>query len=489
MPDCEDDNPNGLCPIDDTVAAPPPDYDLLDAPVPEAYRRYFPDLRLPKELRHPELAPLADRLVQFLSRPALSHKDALEANQAGCPADIIDQLTNPALLSDHQAYWIQIDANEIIERRAELVQYLAKQVEAGHKVLGTMLKGPDKRGIVLTGGNGDTVLRIEMLLRHLRKIGSKLPVEVVHFSDELNDKKYRKRLEKLGAKLVAVQGVEKTPGAWKNYQIKAMAMIQSSFTELIYLDSDNVPLRTLDHLFSAPLYEENGRAAFWPDISKDHADNAIWRIVGDTCHLREWTFESGQIVLDKRGNSGNNLAALWLAAGMLEQQDFYFTMCGGDKDTFRWAFRMLDLAYAPAPRWLSALGILNEFDDNRFCGHTMLQYDLVAQGAAPPPLFVHSNLLKYLEGGLEQGRVFTHIKHLPLDLYDEASLNSIFFFVYHGNGRGMCTDMLVHGNAEEKMGDALYAMQQPLVVGTHDFPELEGFEDAWWKAGGRVGGW
>lgn len=368
-PDCDESDPNGLCPIDETVAPPPPDFDLLDAPVPEAYGRFFADLRLPKSLRHPDLAPLAERLVKFLSRPALSHEEAVEANHAGCPHDIIDQVTNPALLADHRDFWKQIDANEIVQRRAELVQYLAKNVEAGEKVLGTTLKGPVTRGIVLTGGNGDTVLRVAVLLRHLQTIGNTLPVEVVHFSDELTDPKYRKELEDLGAKLVAVHGVEKTPGAWKNYQIKAMAMIQCSFTELVYLDSDNVPLRTLKHLFSAPLYTENGRAAFWPDISKDHADNAIWRLVGDTCHLKEWTFESGQIVLDKRGNNGNNLAALWMAAAMMDQHDFWFTMCGGDKDTFRWAFRMLDLPYTPAPRWLSALGVLNEFDDNkRFCG-------------------------------------------------------------------------------------------------------------------------
>ncbi len=121
----------------------------------------------------------------------------------------------------------------------------------------------------------------------------------------------------------------------------------------------------------------------------------------------------------------------------------------------------------------------------------MLQYDLVTPPgeSQPRPLFVHSNLLKHLGGGLERGAVFTHVKHLPLDRYDEPSLNSIFFFVYQGKGRGMCTDLLWHGNAEEKMGAALAATQKPTVVEISALPDFEGFEQAWWDAGGRVGGW
>lgn len=224
------------------------------------------------------------------------------------------------------------------------------------------------RGIVMTGGNGDTVLRITALLKHLQRIGNTLPVEVVHYAGELTDSSQRRALEGLGARLIEAHGLSKIPGAWKNYQIKASAMLQCSFTEFIYLDSDNVPLAPLKHLFSTALYTENGRAAFWPDIGKDHADNAVWRVVGDTCSLKEWTFESGQIVLDKRGNGGLNVAALWLAAGMMRHHDFWFKLCGGDKDTFRWAFRMLDIPYAAAPRWLSALGILNHMEGDRFCG-------------------------------------------------------------------------------------------------------------------------
>lgn len=203
------------------------------------------------------------------------------------------------------------------------------------------------------------------MLKHLKRLGNTLPIEVFHFPGELGGADQRNAIQSLGARIVEVEGVSKVDGAWKNFQIKSVAILQSSFTELVYLDSDNVPLRKVDELFDAQVYQENGRAAFWPDIYKDHVTNAVWRVIGETCSLNEFTFESGQIVIDKAGNNGLNTAALWLAAGMSFHHDFWFKLSGGDKDTFRWAFRALDIPYAAAPRWMSALGIM---DGDKFCG-------------------------------------------------------------------------------------------------------------------------
>jgi alpha 1,2-mannosyltransferase len=90
--------------------------------------------------------------------------------------------------------------------------------------------------------------------------------------------------------------------------------------------------------------------------------------MGDTCSLDHWTFESGQIVIDKAGNEGLNLAALIIAAEMQVEHKFWFHLCGGDKDTYRWAFRALGLQWGESPRWMSALGFLNGFEGGRFCG-------------------------------------------------------------------------------------------------------------------------
>jgi alpha 1,2-mannosyltransferase len=131
---------------------------------------------------------------------------------------------------------------------------------------------------------------------------------------------------------------------------------------------DNIPLRDPSHLFTTPLYHSSNHAIFWPDLSKDHPSNSIWRLVGEPCTNDLWTFETGQIVIDKAGNDGLNLAALIIAAEMQGDRDFWFHMSGGDKDTFRWAWRILGLDFGMAPRWMSTLGIRNDYDGGKFCG-------------------------------------------------------------------------------------------------------------------------
>ena len=129
-----------------------------------------------------------------------------------------------------------------------------------------------------------------------------------------------------------------------------------------------MPLRDPSHLFSAPIYTQNGRAVFWPDVSKEYPSNAIWRLVGRTCSLKSWSLESGQFIVDKAGNDGMNLAALLIAADMQRERDFWFKMCGGDKDTFRWAWEVLGLKWGESPRWMSSVGFENQFEGGRFCG-------------------------------------------------------------------------------------------------------------------------
>lgn len=52
------------------------------------------------------------------------------------------------------------------------------------------------------------------------------------------------------------------------------------------------------------------------------------------CDGREWEIETGQILISKTGNNGLNLAALHVAAHMQEDNDFWFQLSEGDKDTF-----------------------------------------------------------------------------------------------------------------------------------------------------------
>ncbi|WWC85151.1 uncharacterized protein L201_000008 [Kwoniella dendrophila CBS 6074] len=461
--------------------------------LPSIYSNYFPSLSLPSTfLSNPEYYKLAIKLNDFLHRPILNHEEAKEKNYNGCPRELSDKLVNPDQYNGDAQFWIEtVDQQEIVKRRYDIVRWITERIEKGEKVIGKKdgLTGKG-RGIVLTGGNQDTTLRTITAIKHLRRLKVTLPIEVFHYSDELTDGNQRNEIEALGATLREAKGLEKVEGVWKNWQIKGLALVQSSFREILYLDSDNVPLRSPVHLFDSPVYKDNGRAVFWPDLSKDHPDNAIWRIVGDECSLDLWTFESGQIIIDKSGNNGLNLVSLIIASGMMNERDFWFKMCGGDKDTFRWAFRILDNDFGISPRWMSALGIKNGYEGDRFCGHSVLQYDLdTPQGfTRPPPLFVHSNLLKHLgSSGLGKGSLFTQIRRMSNDYTHNPSLNYAHSWVYIGEARGMCLDLDWHNHTP----DEIKTNEWPETIGVYEEEGgvFDGFEDSWFDEGGRIGGW
>lgn len=134
-----------------------------------------------------------------------------------------------------------------------------------------------------------------------------------------------------GTRAHSQQSLLNTPSPFlltRRSQIKATAMILSSFEEILYLDSDNIPLRDPAFLFDASLYSgpSQPRAVFWPDMVKDHrayplgwsalsrrrrpsistqpdtfsipynssAHNPIWRLLGRNCDQSQWEFETGK---------------------------------------------------------------------------------------------------------------------------------------------------------------------------------------------------
>jgi alpha 1,2-mannosyltransferase len=229
------------------------------------------------------------------------------------------------------------------------------------------------------------------------------------------------------------------------------------------------------------------------DYQFNQADNPVWRVLGKACSHNEWEVESGQILIDKRGNNGLNLAALHVADHMQANHDFWFLLSGGDKDTFRYAFWALRAHYFAAPRWLSPLGTAFGQDavwqEGVFCGFVMLQYDIEKNERGQYlPLFLHANLLKHRENRWEsQGRrIFQTIKRISQDLSNEPSLDRVRAWVYHD--RGMCVDIMVKGADE----DEVEAEGQNVV--TERFEDVYGgvfknVEEQWVKAGGKVGVW
>lgn len=167
------------------------------------------------------------------------------------------------------------------------------------------------------------------MLRNVIK--SKLPVEIYHYEGEFSDEKLRKEfIDDYGVTLVQ-SSAKKTEG--KAWQIKNAAFVDTKFTQFVYMDSDNIPLSDPAELFDSVEFKQGG-SVFWPDLNKDHPKNAIWRVLGRDCSDEHWPAESGQVLFDKSGNNGLNLAVLHMSNHMMLESDFYGDLGYGDKDTY-----------------------------------------------------------------------------------------------------------------------------------------------------------
>ena len=130
------------------------------------------------------------------------------------------------------------------------------------------------RGIVMLGGNAQTLTLVFVTLQMLRTLKSPLPVEVWHLPGEISPQDER-RLRDLGATPRDLGGrdvlipMAEIKGRKKNFQIKVAAWVNSGFEEIIGLDSDVLPVRELSYLFETEVYKRTGQI-FWPDWWKTH---------------------------------------------------------------------------------------------------------------------------------------------------------------------------------------------------------------------------
>lgn len=76
-------------------------------------------------------------------------------------------------------------------------------------------------------------------------------------------------------------------------------MLEAPFAEVLYLDSDNIPVRDPEIMFT----ESNAykRLGLWAavDLWKTTANHGIWAIMGVKCR-NEWEMEAGSLFIDKR---------------------------------------------------------------------------------------------------------------------------------------------------------------------------------------------
>ncbi|KAI8807467.1 mannosyltransferase putative-domain-containing protein [Cladochytrium replicatum] len=275
---------------------------------------------------------------------------------------------------------------------------------------------PRNRGLVVTTSHVQQLTYLTAQIELLRSQGCKLPIEVWGFPHEMNDDMMQSisNLARPGMPVILRLADEKLPwpisrGRTDGYHIKAVAILNSAFWEVLYLDVDVMPMKNPDELFDSGEYIKYG-TIFWVDYWKTHPYSPVWRWLGLPC-TDEWEQESGILVLD-RARAWNALRLLWYFERDDDIRRFH-DFLHGDKDVFRFSWKITSTPVY----WVSPGGFLPSPEHpDRLCGISMIQYD--PKGV---PAFAHVNFFKQtnMVNFTQASPMLTHFKRYKTPPLDE----------------------------------------------------------------------
>lgn len=274
---------------------------------------------------------------------------------------------------------------------------------------------PKTRGIVSTAG-GFYLPILVISLRMLRRTGCTLPMEVFLASyAEYEPYICEHALPALNARCIILADIlSHVPSSVSisRYQLKAFAMLFSTFESLLFLDADSFPVQNPTRLFASEPFLSHGLVV-WPDFWVS-STAPFYHLISSTAipptTLRA-SSEAGEILLSKKTHP---LTLLLAAYYNYYGPALYYPLLSqggpgeGDKETFlAAALATHTLAYAVSEPVLA----IGHTQDGAFAGSAMVQHDPEedyrltqsglwrtrnASAAAPPkPFFLHVNHPKF----------------------------------------------------------------------------------------------
>jgi alpha 1,2-mannosyltransferase len=277
----------------------------------------------------------------------------------------------PPHYDEAQKNWLKWNKKDVASMKGTHEWFL-KQIQT-HTPKLEYVEG--SKGIVTSaGGAYFPVLLVS--LRMLRRTGSTLPVEVfLKNREEYEELACEGLFQELGAKCVVLSELVGEFGLqfeFEHYQLKAYAMLFSSFEEILFLDADNFPVQKPEDLFESPIYAEKGMV-LWPDYWSCTSSPFFNEVTGleDRALQDRPTIEAGQVLVHKRKHMETLvLAGYYNAYG----SNYFYRLLSqggpgeGDKETFGAAALVLNASFYTVLEPPRALGIRNE-------GAAVLQFD------------------------------------------------------------------------------------------------------------------
>uniref|UniRef100_M4B3H3 RxLR effector candidate protein n=1 Tax=Hyaloperonospora arabidopsidis (strain Emoy2) TaxID=559515 RepID=M4B3H3_HYAAE len=247
----------------------------------------------------------------------------------------------------------------------------------------------DKRGVVMIA-YPQAMAGLYAIVQTLRLLGCALTVEV--WIDTREVQATHSVLKELQEHYNVLVRVIQDSNATK-YHAKPYAIYHSRFESVLWLDSDNIPVRDPTYLFDTPEFVKHG-AIFWPDFWRPaidtpfnvHEQSALWTLL-DMPFTDMFEQESGQLLVN-RSRSQAALSKLMFYSSHMPRLLTDWQLVWGDKDLFRLAWLNTSTSFYMVQH-LVALGGLYDADEDFFCGVSMIQRDPVGD-----IIFLHRNQAK-----------------------------------------------------------------------------------------------
>lgn len=384
---------------------------------------------------------------------------------------------------DHYKDLYKLSAKELskcLELSPDEVASLTKSHKDYVEHIATLVspKGTYKGSGIATVGGGKFSLMAFLIIKTLRNMGTTLPVEVlIPPGDEGETEFCNKILPKYNSKCIYVsdilprETIEKF--VFKGYQFKSLALIASSFENLLLLDADNFPIKPLDNIFNEEPYVSTG-LVIWPDFWRRTTHPLYYDIAGIAVDKKkrvrnsrdditppavytkdlkdlsdvplsdldgtipDVSTESGQLMINKTKHLATALLSLFYN---VNGPTWYYPIFSqkaageGDKETFIAAANFYGLSFYQVR---TRTGVEGYHDEDGFHGVAMLQHDFVQD---------YGRYLNAMEsignkyGGTKSADAIKFDKNYSLEKYTEE-----FFDNEDLNAKNHVDVMFIHSN-------------------------------------------
>ncbi|SMN20300.1 similar to Saccharomyces cerevisiae YBR015C MNN2 Alpha-1,2-mannosyltransferase [Maudiozyma saulgeensis] len=350
-------------------------------------------------------------------------------------------------------------------------------------------------GIVIVGGDKYTLLAF-LSIKTLREFNTTLPVEVFIPNGESYDSKFcNDLLPQYNAKCIYLSDILSQETIEQNqffgYQYKSLAIVASSFANVLLLDADNFAITNLDDIFDSKVFKENG-LVLWPDFWRRTTAPKYYDIAGVNYNpsirvrnsvddvspvdmydnkqndlenipfhdfegtLPDMSTESGQLLINKHKHLKTIILSLYYN---FNGPNWYYSIFSqraageGDKETFIAAAHYLDLPFYQVRTGPGVDGYSKKENNNDYRGVGILQHNFIQDNARYEAAVADYKDKKFGPFTEEQVSSFT--------------LDTFYSHYFEGDSTKEVDIMFIHANYPKFDPVALYQSKDFMYNGDH----------------------